>query len=54
MDSIDRAELERRLRLNEAELKSKGASADLGFGETLLFVATIVVVSLVALLWSQS
>jgi len=56
MDGVDRGELERRVRENDdylKNLKSKGGATDLGVGETFMFIATIVAVSLAALLWSQ-
>ncbi len=52
MDGLDHEELERRIKLNEAELESdSGFVGDLGVGETLIFIATLVVVVLVALMW---
>lgn len=54
VDGLNHEELERRLRLNEAELDEYGNSnGDLGVGETIIFIATLVGVVLVALLWRQ-
>ena len=54
MDGIDWVELERRLQLNEAKSDGMGGSAkDLGVRETLIFITTIVLTVLAALLWRQ-
>jgi len=54
MEGIDREELERRVQENDkylTDLKSKGGTTDLAGGELLAFVATVVAVCLLSLLW---
>jgi len=54
MEGIDREELERRVQENDEylrDLKAKGGTTDLAGREMLAFIATVVVICLLAILW---
>lgn len=51
MQGIDHSELERRIAEHEAYVQRNAGSFELGLRETLIFIATIILVVATALVW---